>query len=99
MSTHFKEIMEDGETFGWPTVGAYHMVWLQHLEQGRATWGDETTRLKLCRALIWHRTAPSSQHSQPYLSYHTPGSHLSPQVSSPRRGRGMHHLQPGAVHH
>ena len=36
MSAHLQEIMEDGETFGWPMVRAYHAVWLQHLEQGRA---------------------------------------------------------------
>ena len=36
MSAHLKEIMEDGETFGWPMVRAYHKVWLQHLEHYRA---------------------------------------------------------------
>ena len=34
---------------------------LQHIEQGRATSDDETTRLKLHRSLVWHRLAPSSQ--------------------------------------
>ena len=63
MSAHLKEIMEDGETFRWPTVRAYNVVWLQHLEQGRAIWDDETTRLKLRRVLVWHRMAPSSQPS------------------------------------
>ena len=63
MSAHLKEIMEDGETFGCPMGRAYHTVWLQHLEQGRATWDDEITRLKLHRALVWHRMAPSSQPS------------------------------------
>ena len=43
MSAHLKEIMEDCETFRWPMVRAYHAVWLQHLEQGRATWDDEAT--------------------------------------------------------
>ena len=47
MAVHLKEMMEYGETFGWPMVRAYHTVWLQHLEQGRATWNDEVTRLKL----------------------------------------------------
>ena len=36
MWVHLKELMEDGECFGWPTVRAYHAVWLQHIEQGRA---------------------------------------------------------------
>ena len=61
MSAHFQEMMEDGETFGWPVVRAYHVVWLRHLEQCKATWDDEATRLKLHRVLVWHRMAPSSQ--------------------------------------
>ena len=32
MSVHFKELMDDSETFGWPTVKAYCAVWLQHIE-------------------------------------------------------------------
>ena len=55
--------MKDGETFRWPVVRMYHVVWLQHLEQGRATWNDEATRLKLLRAFVWHRTATSYQTS------------------------------------
>ena len=47
MAVDLQEMMEGGETFGWPMVRAYHTVWLQHLEQGRATWNDEVTRLKL----------------------------------------------------
>ena len=54
---HLQEMREDGETFRRPVVRAYHTVWLQHLEQGRATWDDEVTRLKLQRALLWHRIA------------------------------------------
>ena len=63
MSAYLKEIMEDGETFRLPTVRAYHAVWLQHIEQGRATWNDETTWLKLHRSLVWHRMTPMSQPS------------------------------------
>ena len=40
-------MMEDAETFGWAMVGAYHIVWLQHLEQDRKTWDDEVMRFKL----------------------------------------------------
>ena len=36
MAVHLEEIMENGEILGWPMVRAYHTVWLQHLEQGRA---------------------------------------------------------------
>ena len=32
MAIHLQEIMEDGETFGWTVVRAYHGTWLQHLE-------------------------------------------------------------------
>ena len=42
MAIHLQEMMEDGETFGWPVVRVYHMAWLQHLEQGRVTWDDVT---------------------------------------------------------
>ena len=35
MAAHLQEILEDGETFGWPMVRAYHVVW--NVEQGRAT--------------------------------------------------------------
>ena len=62
MAVHLQEI-EDGETFGWPVVRVYNTVWLQHLEQGRATWNDEVTRLKLRWALVLHRIAPSPQPS------------------------------------
>ena len=37
MSAHPQEMMKDCDTFRWPMVRAYHAVWLQHLEQGRAT--------------------------------------------------------------
>ena len=63
MVAHLQEMVGDVETFGWHMVRAYHAVWLQHQEQGRVTWNDEATRLKLCRALVWHRIAPSSQPS------------------------------------
>ena len=63
MAAHLQDMMEDGEIFGWPLVKVYHVVWFQHLNQGRVTWNDEATRLKLCRALVWHRIAPSPQAS------------------------------------
>ena len=31
MSAHLLEVVEDGETFRWPVVRVYHVVWLQHL--------------------------------------------------------------------
>ena len=61
MLAHLRELMHDGQRFGWPTVRNYHAVWRQHIEQGRATWGDEVTSLDLRRSLVWHR--PSAEHS------------------------------------
>ena len=55
MAAHLLEIPEDVETFVWPMVGAYLVVW--HLEQSRATWNGEVMRLKLRRSLVWHRIA------------------------------------------
>ena len=69
MSAHLKEIVENTESFGWPAVKAYQTVWLQHLEQGRATWNDEATRLKLHRALVLHMMVPSSQPSATQLPH------------------------------
>ena len=70
--------MEDGEHFGWPTVRAYHAVWLQNIEQSRATWEDKITHLKLCRSLVWHRLACSAQLSS------TPASTLQAPTRAPR---------------
>ena len=55
MLSHLQERMEDGESYGWPAVHAYHATWLQHLEQGWVTWDDEVTKMKFCGALVWHR--------------------------------------------
>ena len=61
MTIHLQEMMEDGETFGWPVVRAYHTAWFQDLKQGRATWDDEVTRLKHRRALVLHRITPPTK--------------------------------------
>ena len=58
MATHLEELVEDGEIFRWLVVRAYHAAWLQHLELGRATWADDSIRLKLWIAFKWHRLAP-----------------------------------------
>ena len=99
MSAHVKEIMEDGKCFRWPTVRAYHVVWLQHLERGRATWDDEATRLKLHKALVWHREAPSSQPSTTTATIRQTLTRAprSLQAHTPTRGLGVHRLQPGVV--
>ena len=69
MWAHLKELMQDGECFGWPTVRAYHAVWLQLIEQGRATWDDEITHLNLRRSLVWHRSAPAPSPALPLLAH------------------------------
>ena len=33
MLNNLKEMMEDGEAYGWPAVHFYHVAWLQHLER------------------------------------------------------------------
>ena len=45
MLDHLQELMEDWEHYGWPVVRAYHVAWLQHIEQGRVAWGDEAVIL------------------------------------------------------
>ena len=40
MWAHLRDLMHDGQRFGWPTVRTFHAVRLQHIEQGRATWRD-----------------------------------------------------------
>ena len=55
-----RDLVHDGERFGWPTVRNFHAVWQQHIEQG-----DEATHLNLCRSLAWHRMARSSPPSPP----------------------------------
>ena len=67
MWAHPRDLMHDGQHFGWPIVRTFHAVWLQHIEQGRATWCDEVTRIDLRRSLVWHKLAPSSQLSPPLL--------------------------------
>ena len=37
MAVHLQEMMEDGETFGWPMFRAYHTVLRQHLHMAHAS--------------------------------------------------------------
>ena len=95
MAIHQQEMMEDGETFRSPVVLAYHAAWHQHLEQGRATLEDKVIRLKLRRALVWHRVAPpTNPHpSAPSLPTNLwlslgPRSALALSVIQPSQGTG-----------
>ena len=53
MLLHLQELMEDADTYGWEAVRIYHAAWLQFLEQGCVSCGDEDKKLKLYRALVW----------------------------------------------
>ena len=55
MLAHLQELMVDGEMYRWQVILNYHAAWLQHIKQGRATWGNEPTKLKLRRPIVWHR--------------------------------------------
>ena len=35
-STHLADLMTDSELYGWEAVPAFHAIWLQQMEQGRA---------------------------------------------------------------
>ena len=52
MLRYLQELMEDSEVYGWETVRDYLAAWLQFIEQGRATWGEEVKKTKLRRTLI-----------------------------------------------
>ena len=38
MTSHLEELMGDARLYGWDSVRAYHMVRLNQIEQGHATW-------------------------------------------------------------
>ena len=52
MPQHLHELMEDTKTYGWTSVRDYHLAWLQHLEQWRATWVDKSNKMKLMRVFM-----------------------------------------------
>ena len=56
-NSHLQDLMEDGETYGWPVVRDFYSTWLQHIDMGRATWDDHVTKMKLRWTLMWHRVA------------------------------------------
>ena len=49
---HLRDLMHNGQHVKWPTVRTFHSVWLQRIEQGRATWGDEVTHIDLRRSIV-----------------------------------------------
>ena len=89
MWAHLRDLMHDGQRFGWPVIRNYHAIWLQHIEQGMATWGDEVTHLDLHRSLVWHRPAPSAEPSS------TPVSTSQAPSWGPRRTDNLRIAHPG----
>ena len=53
MAMHLEELMQDSELHGWIKVRAYHSIWLNQIEQGKASWLEDRAKLAFCRALIW----------------------------------------------
>jgi hypothetical protein len=83
---HLRELMEDAGMYGLEPVKAFHGVWLNHIEQGRATWHDEKTREKLRRQFVWnaprHAPAATAQHVNKPVNF---PNHAAP---SSDRGQG-----------
>ena len=46
MLRHLQELFKDVEVYSWIVVRVYHVAWLQLLEQGQVTWGDDTKRVQ-----------------------------------------------------
>ena len=59
--SHLQELFEDVEVYRWKAVREYHAAWLQLLEQGRATWGDESKRAQLSHLMVWSKPSLSSR--------------------------------------
>ena len=59
MAAHLADLMGDAERYGWERVRAYHGVWLNQLELGRATWENEE-KVRFQCALVWHPTTSAS---------------------------------------
>ena len=66
MLKHLQELMEDAEHYGWPILRAYHAAWLQHIEQGRAVWGDVSTKFRLQHVVVWHHVVTLVEPSHTY---------------------------------
>ena len=62
MLAHLQELFEDVEVYCWKTVREYHTLWLQLLEQGRASWGDDVKKAHLHRLMVWSKAALSLLH-------------------------------------
>ena len=57
MSTHHAELMANAELYGWEAIQVFHAIWLQQMEQGKASWKDGDIKLTYHHALVWHQPA------------------------------------------
>ena len=78
MSSHLSELMADAELYGWGAVHAFQAVWLQQMDQGRATWKDWDLKLTFHCALVWHQSAPSHKPAAVMLPARQPTKMTTP---------------------
>ena len=64
MLKHPKELMADASTYRWEAMRAYHGVWLQQLENGRAEWHDIELKFEYRPALVWNSSRLTTSRSQ-----------------------------------
>ena len=97
MLDHLKELMEDGEYYGWPVVRDYHAVWLQYMEQGQTAWGDEADKLNFslhwCGIMSWHPQTPPRT-PQPPHSWPVPTNFAKPPSGSRQLHLNHRHNRP-----
>ena len=68
--THWVELMDAAELYGWEAVWAFHAVWLQQMEHGYATWKDAELKLGFRRSLVCYHVAPAWKHVPTTVSQH-----------------------------
>ena len=61
MAHHLQKLMADTVLYECDKVRVFHAMFLNQLEQGQATWGDEEAKMRFKRALVWHQTTNVTQ--------------------------------------
>ena len=102
MASHLEESMGDVELYGWERVRAYHRVWLNQLEQGRATWEDEEEKVRFpcaCTHLApGHFSFITSLHFSGIRCQEAALASLHLQCTSQAQHRCLQGLQPGQLY-
>ena len=57
MVAHLAELMADAKLCWWEAMCSFHATWLQHLEEGKASWEDAKLTIMLHQALVWLQPA------------------------------------------